>query len=133
MRLALIFGFLVISISSRVSASPLLEGYAQQAQSQSSSFEGFSAKRGKVLFLNNHASGKPETPSCTSCHTKTPTQAGQTRAGKLIAPMAISTSPERYRDIDKVEKWFRRNCNSVLGRVCTPLEKGDFITFMKSQ
>ena len=32
-----------------------------------------------------------------------------------------------------VEKWFKRNCKQVLGRECTPAEKGDFITFMMSQ
>lgn len=135
MKTPLILGVIAISLSLSfpVSASPLLDGYAQEAKAQSSSFDGFSSERGKKFFLNNHASGKPETPACTSCHTKSPTQAGQTRAGKTIAPMAASISPERFSDKKKVEKWFRRNCNSVLGRICTPLEKGDFITFMKTQ
>ena len=57
------------------------------------------------------------------------TQMGQTRAGKEIDPMAISKTPDRFTDPDKVEKWFGRNCNSVLGRTCTPLEKGDVLTF----
>ena len=135
MKFALMFGVIAISFSLNLpaSASPFLDGYAQEAQGQFSTFDGFSSVRGKTLFLNNYASGKPETPACTSCHTKSPTQAGQTRAGKVIAAMATSISPERYSDKDKVEKWFRRNCNSVLGRLCTPLEKGDFITFMKTQ
>ena len=30
----------------------------------------------------------------------------------------------------KVEKWFKRNCNDVLGRVCTPLEKGDVLSYL---
>jgi len=47
--------------------------------------------------------------------------------------MAVSKTPDRYIDMKKVEKWFRRNCKSVLGRVCTSLEKGDFLTFMSSQ
>lgn len=135
MKAPLMLGVIAISLSLNlpVSASPLLDGYAQEAKGELPSFEGFSADRGKALFLNNYASGKPETPACTSCHTKSPTQAGQTRAGKAIAPMATSISPDRYNDKKKVEKWFRRNCNSVLGRLCTSLEKGDFITFMKTQ
>ena len=74
-----------------------------------------------------------DTPSCTSCHSTDPLNSGRTRAGKDIAPMALSKTPARYTDRKKVEKWFRRNCKSVLGRICTPLEKGDIITFMISQ
>jgi hypothetical protein len=47
--------------------------------------------------------------------------------------MALSKTPDRYGDIDKLEKWFDRNCTSVLGRTCSPVEKGDFITFMVTQ
>lgn len=112
---------------------PLIIKYAEQLKNQTVEFTGFSAKRGRLLFSSNNTTGKPETPSCTSCHTKSPLKAGQTRAGKEISPMAISRSPDRYTDPKKVEKWFRRNCKSVLGRVCTQLEKGDFLTFMLTQ
>ena len=44
--------------------------------------------------------------------------------------MAVSVTPERFTDAAKVEKWFGRNCNTVLGRECTALEKGDFITYL---
>ncbi len=47
--------------------------------------------------------------------------------------MAVSRSPERFTDPDKVAKWFARNCDTVLGRPCTAREKGDFITFMQRQ
>jgi hypothetical protein len=47
--------------------------------------------------------------------------------------MAVSKTPDRYTDPAKVEKWFQRNCQSVLGRECTAVEKGDFLTFMTSQ
>jgi hypothetical protein len=92
-----------------------------------------SAVRGREFFLARPASGKSETPSCTSCHTNSPFKDGQTRAGKTIAPMALSKAPDRYADPKKIEKWFRRNCKSVLGRVCSAREKGDFILFMTSQ
>jgi len=92
-----------------------------------------SAERGKELFLSSPATGKAETPSCTSCHGATPFTTGQTRAGKPIAPLAVSKTPDRYTDPKKVAKWFRRNCKSVLGRECTPQEKGDFLTYMSSQ
>ena len=111
----------------------ILSGLMAEAQSQSSTFKGFSVDRGRQPFLAKPASGKPETPSCTSCHTDSPNGVGQTRAGKAIEPMALSKTPARYSDPEKVDKWFRRNCNSVLGRLCTAVEKGDFITFMKTR
>jgi len=92
----------------------------------------FSAARGKALFLSHHTTGKPATPSCSTCHTKNPRNSGRTRAGKVIKPMAISRNPQRFTDPAKVAKWFRRNCKSVLGRPCTAQEKGDYITFMSS-
>ena len=111
----------------------ILEGLAAQASADNTAFSGFAAQRGEDLFRANIGTGKPETPSCTSCHSNSTTSAGETRAGKLIEPMANSVSPSRYTDPEKVEKWFRRNCNSVIGRECTALEKGDFLTFMINQ
>lgn len=119
--------------SNASSTLPLINTYTNQVKKQDRGFTAFSAKRGSALFFSNSTAGKPETPSCTSCHTESPLKAGKTRAGKEIAPMAISKTPERYADPKKVEKWFRRNCKSVLGRICTPLEKGDFLTFMLNQ
>ena len=113
--------------------SQLLESYATGAKAADPGFVGFSAERGKALFLGKFSTGRPETPSCTTCHTENPKAIGQTRAGKNIEPMAVSVNPKRYTDLKKVEKWFRRNCDNVLGRSCTPVEKGNFITFMMSQ
>lgn len=109
----------------------LINHYAIQAKSEMSSFVGFDANRGKALYLKEFTSGKRDTPSCTSCHTSNPTQIGETRAGKAIEPLAVSANPKRYQTLKKAEKWFRRNCKSVLGRECTTIEKGDFLTFMK--
>ena len=110
---------------------PILDGYAAQAKAELAGLAGFSAERGKAFFLAKH-DASPETPSCTTCHTADPTKAGQTRAGKELAPMAVSKTPDRFTDAEKVEKWFTRNCQSVIGRACTAQEKGDFITFMAS-
>lgn len=109
----------------------LINHYAIQAKSETSSFVSFDSNRGKDLYLKEFTSGKRDTPSCTSCHTNNPTQIGETRAGKAIEPMAVSVNPKRYQTLKKAEKWFRRNCKSVLGRECTTTEKGDFLTFMK--
>ena len=94
---------------------------------------GFSAKRGSAFFHARHGGGRPATPSCTTCHTKSPRNWGRTRAGKRIAPVALSKTPDRFSDLAKVEKWFHRNCRSVLGRDCTVREKGDYIAYMMSQ
>jgi cytochrome c peroxidase len=110
-----------------------LTAYAAQAKAADPAFTGFSAERGKALLLAKFTTGKPDTPSCTTCHTADPTRPGQTRAGKEIGPMALSAKPDRYSIAADTEKWFGRNCDSVIGRACTPLEKGDFITFMVGQ
>ncbi len=94
---------------------------------------GFSAEAGRTLFLSQNTGGKPATPSCSTCHTTNPLDPGRTRVGKVIEPMAVSVNPERFTDPEKVAKWFRRNCTSVLGRECTAEEKGNFLTYMISQ
>jgi len=136
--LLLAVAFAVMALPGHVPAAAatpqeIIAGYASEAKVRDKTFADFSADRGRALFSSHPATGKPDTPSCTSCHTGRPTGIGQTRAGKEIAPMALSKTPDRYADFKKVEKWFRRNCKSVLGRVCTALEKGDFLTFMISQ
>jgi hypothetical protein len=125
--------WLLTAAASGESPTPLLDFYASQAKASDSAFGGFSAERGEHLFRTNFSSGKPDTPSCTTCHTTDPRKTGQTRAGKDIEPMAASANPKRYTDQAKAEKWFGRNCNNVLGRECTATEKGDFITFMLTQ
>ncbi|WP_444452352.1 DUF1924 domain-containing protein [Rhodobacter capsulatus] len=87
---------------------------------------------GRDLFLANHTGGKPDTPSCTTCHTNDPTKAGQARTGKAIDPLAPSATPARFTDSAKVEKWFGRNCDSVLGRACTDAEKANLIAWLSS-
>ena len=117
-------------------ASPreeLLSQYAAAAKAASPGFSGFSASRGEMLHFTTFHSGKPDTPSCTSCHGNDPRRAGRTTTGKPIDAVAISVTPTRYSDPAKVEKWFKRNCNDVLGRECTALEKGDWLSYMISQ
>ncbi|MFN3076950.1 MAG: DUF1924 domain-containing protein [Alphaproteobacteria bacterium] len=111
----------------------ILRSYAAQARTADSTFGGFQATRGETLFRAVSKSGKAETPSCTTCHGEDPRKAGQTRAGKPIEPLVVSVTPARFTDAEKVEKWFLRNCTGVLGRECTVLEKGDFITFLSAR
>ena len=119
---------LAAAVAANTQRDAIVAGYAAQAGVSS-----FSADAGRALFLSQNTGGKPATPSCSTCHTNNPTNVGHTRVGKVIQPMAVSRTPDRFTDAAKVEKWFRRNCNSVLGRECTPEEKGNYITFMMSQ
>lgn len=133
--LILLSFFLLIPIIA-LNAAPrdnILAELASLAKASDANFTSFDAQRGEKLFFAKFSTGKPETPSCTSCHSNSPKTTGETRAGKPIDPMAISKTPDRFNDSKKVEKWFRRNCKSVLGRECTPIEKGDFISFMLTQ
>lgn len=85
---------------------------------------------GQALWMASHGGGKPDTPSCTTCHGMDMAQPGKARTGKEIAPMALSVQPDRFSDPEKVEKWFGRNCASVLGRDCTAAEKRDVLAWL---
>ncbi|MFO7541368.1 MAG: DUF1924 domain-containing protein [Thiobacillus sp.] len=88
-----------------------------------------SADRGERLFRGQHDGGK--VAACTSCHTQDPKNSGShERTRKPIEPLAPVANSERFTDLAKVEKWFKRNCNDVLGRECTVGEKADFTAFM---
>lgn len=132
----LLVAALALSLSGAGIAGPRedqLARYASAAKAANPGFAGFSAERGKTLHTQNFAGGKPDTPACTSCHGKDVRGAGRTLSGKPIDPVAVSAAPSRYTDPAKVEKWFKRNCNEVLGRECSAQEKGDWLSFMAGQ
>jgi cytochrome c553 len=106
----------------------LLQHYAQAAGVSATAL---SAERGAAFYRSEHA-GRDGTPaSCSSCHTADPRQAGRSRVGKRIEPLAPAANAARFTDAAKVEKWFRRNCMDVLARECTAQEKGDFVAWLK--
>jgi len=85
------------------------------------------AERGQAFFTSKH--GKDW--SCASCHTAQPTVDGKhASTGKVIAPMAPAFNPDRFTDTAKTEKWFRRNCNDVVGRECSAAEKADVLAWL---
>jgi hypothetical protein len=104
--------------------------YVSAAKTADPAFKEFNPKQGETFFREKHTGGKPETPVCTECHTTDLTKKGQTRAGKDIEPMAASVNPKRYTDPADVEKWFKRNCNDVVGRECTVTEKGNVLSYL---
>jgi mono/diheme cytochrome c family protein len=88
-----------------------------------------SPDRGRQLFTNRHG----REWSCSSCHGPVPTQPGKhVSTGKPIAPLAPAFNPERLVDAAKTEKWFRRNCNDVMGRECSPAEKADVVSWLRT-
>ncbi len=85
------------------------------------------ATRGQQFFTQKHG----REWSCSSCHTANPLAAGRhANTGKAIEPLAPAANPARFTDTAKTEKWFRRNCNDVLGRECTADEKADVRTWL---
>ncbi len=138
-RLLAALAFLALSSAVALAANyaamrqAILDHYAAEVRKTDPGFKGFSAAAGRAFFLAHPGTGRPATPSCSTCHTTNPKSPGRTRAGKTILPVAVSVTPSRFTRLHKVEKWFWRNCHTVYGRACTPLEKGNYITFMASQ
>lgn len=87
-----------------------------------------SATRGEAFFNARHADW-----SCASCHTPDPRRDGRHAVtGKLILPMAPAANSARLTDRSKTDKWFRRNCQDVLGRSCSALEQADVVAYLLS-
>jgi len=120
---------LSIALPLAANANPILDGYLAQAKSENAAFKGFSAAAGQKLYSTQG----PNQLSCASCHTDSPKNAGKhAKTNKAIDPLAPSMNAQRFTDVAKVEKWFKRNCNDALGRACTTLEKGDFMAYVLS-
>ncbi|MCA1971339.1 MAG: DUF1924 domain-containing protein, partial [Caenispirillum sp.] len=112
----------------------LLNRYAAEARAADPAFTAFSAAAGETLFRTRWAAGDARTASCTACHTDDPRSPGRNaKTGRPIDPVAVSANPSRFSNPAEVEKQFGRDCEAVLGRACTPREKGDYITFMQEQ
>lgn len=128
--LALAGGTFAATAAMTPAQKTVLDQHIAAAKAANPAFQGFSAERGRAFFQGNNTGGKPDSPSCTSCHTADPAKSGKTRAGKTIEPMAASINPNRYTVPADVDKWFKRNCGDVLGRECSITEKGDVLTYL---
>lgn len=96
----------------------------------------FSAARGESLWTTDYPD--PESPgkvrNCSTCHGKDLSRPGRhATTGKEIEAMAPSVNGKRYTDAKTIEKWFTRNCKWVLGRECTPQEKGDVLSYLRTK
>ncbi|PHM18737.1 MAG: cytochrome C [Curvibacter sp. PD_MW3] len=120
-RIGLWAALMLSPLAYAVTPAEQLAAYTVQAGAAAQS------QRGQQFFTSRH--GKDW--SCASCHTDTASAEGKhASTGKPIAPLAPAFNPDRFTDAAKTEKWFRRNCNDVLGRVCTPGEKADVLSWL---
>lgn len=123
MNKKLLVGLVLLGlIGAAFSATPqeLLKEYEAQSGKASSA-------RGEQFFNAKH--GKEW--SCASCHENPPNHdTKHIVTGKVIKPLSPNANSERFVDQAKVEKWFKRNCNDVLGRECTAQEKADVLSWL---
>jgi hypothetical protein len=86
-------------------------------------------ERGQAFFTRSHGGEW----SCASCHGERPTGTGRHAVtGKTLDPLAPAFNPRAFTDERRVEKWFRRNCQDVARRECTPTEKADVLAWLRT-
>jgi hypothetical protein len=121
-----VFGLLSLTALAQT-PDEVLAVIQSDAQANNPAFQGFSSARGESFFKQTHGNEL----SCSACHTGNPAATGKhAKTGKAIQPLAPAANAKRFTDTAKVEKWFKRNCNDVLDRVCTPQEKGDVLAYL---
>jgi hypothetical protein len=99
----------------------------QMARFAAQSGQAPQSARGQAFFTSTHG----QEWSCSTCHTANPVVDGKhAKTAKVIAPMAPAVNPQRFSDEAKSDKWFRRNCNDVVGRECSAAEKADIIAWL---
>ena len=130
--IALAIGLALLGVDATASAGPVDE-LLQQFRAQGAG--GFTVTAGEQLWERKAIDPKTgEARRCALCHTADLKKKGKhASTGKVIEPMAPSVNPERLSDRKKIEKWLARNCKWTLGRECTPQEKGDVLTMLRSR
>lgn len=121
LAVALVAGASLVPAANAATPAELLAGYSAQAGGIAD------PERGRQFFSARHG----REWSCASCHGGVPTQAGRhASTGKPIGALAPASNAARFTDNAKAEKWFRRNCNDVVGRECTAAEKADVVAWL---
>ncbi len=91
----------------------------------------FDAERGKQFWNQKHTAEDGKIRQCSTCHGDDLTKSGEhVKTKKLIDPLAQSANAERFTELKKIKKWFKRNCKWTVGRECTNQEKGDLIKYL---
>ncbi len=125
---SLMFALAVLTANPAFAETPVEVLAAIKAEAAGTpGFQGFSAERGEKFFKTK----QKHKLSCSSCHTDNPAAQGKhSETDKVIKPLAPAANEERFTDMKKVAKWFKRNCNDVLDRECTAQEKGDVLSYL---
>jgi hypothetical protein len=126
----LVLGCALVASGARAAAvDELLKRYTEEGASN------FSAEAGEKFFdtpVTDAKTGEPR--KCTLCHTTDLKRVGKhATTGKAIEPLAPSANPKRLTDVKDIEKWLGRNCKWTIGRECTPQEKGNVLTMIRSR
>lgn len=155
MRNLFLFLFSIFSATAMaVGPDDFLASYAEQAKQADATFAGFSAERGRAFYFRVHTLEDGTELSCATCHHSDPRKqtiahkdqipcrachvtflkpsAGRAATVRDIRPFAPSANPDRFTNEWKVESWFDWNCKLLLKRQCTPVEKGDLMTWLLS-
>ena len=83
--------------------------------------------RGQQLFTTAQGRNGVAPRAMAPCRRR---PASMRRTGKPIAALAPAFNAQRFTDAAKSEKWFRRNCNDVIGRECSAGEKADVLAWL---
>lgn len=131
-RVALAAGLVLLGEHASGAAGPV-DDLLRQFHTQGAG--GFTVAAGERLWERRFINPKTgEVRRCALCHTTDLRKMGKhATTGKVIEPMAPSVNPERLSDEKKIKKWLARNCKWTIGRECTPQEKGDVLTMIRSR
>ena len=136
-------------------AEELLSRYHAEAQAESAEFRGFSAEEGRIFYFRKYPAPVVGEVGCVSCHLQDPRRSVMRHRTKIpcrachviddaehvdppnakkreIEAFAPVANPRRFTDPEVVENWFRLNCNYVLKRPCTAVEKGNLLAWLLS-
>lgn len=125
-RLALLAAWALAFSAQAEAPKDFLARYEAEALASSAAYAP-SASRGERFFKTVGSKDW----SCSTCHTDNPAATGKHAVtGKAIEPIAPAANGQRFTKADKVEKWFKRNCNDVIGRACSAGEKADVLAYL---
>lgn len=98
-----------------------------KAQAKAAGVAAGDTVRGQSFFNSTHGNEW----KCASCHGAVPTGKGEHAiTHKVIEPLAPAFNAQRFSDVSKADKWFRRNCKDVLARECSAAEKADVLAWL---
>jgi len=118
---------LTLSAGLALADSPanLLDTY--KAQAKAAGVAAGDAAHGQSFFNSTHGNEW----KCASCHGALPTGKGEHAiTHKVIEALAPAFNAQRFSDLAKADKWFRRNCKDVLARECSAAEKADVLAWL---